>query len=156
MLLQPLLLGLHLAARQEAAGLAGTAAYMAGMRANILLGGDNAGRGQWVGALLAAANGPAAVPRDWSAQVDMDAEIGRLAQLLVDKRAGAADAVPAGGGAAGIPGAPAATTTYSAAMVGYCQGPGGARDYVADKFRSRVPDIATCEGYCTAEPGCTA
>jgi hypothetical protein len=78
---------------------ADAAVYMAGVRENIMLGGDNAGRGQWVGALLAAGGGGGGgtqgggggglsqvVPVSWRQQVTRRTEMEGLAARLIAKR----------------------------------------------------------------------
>lgn len=99
----PLNLGAHMAARLGApTGAARTAAaaaeptvteeaavWMEAVRQNIYQGGDNAGRGQFVAAMMAANAGMSAIPSSWVAQLDPDAseEITRLAALLAQQRA---------------------------------------------------------------------
>jgi ADP-ribosylglycohydrolase len=62
---------------------------MEAVRQNIYQGGDNAGRGQFVAAMMAANAGMSAIPSSWVAQLDPDAseEITRLAALLAQQRA---------------------------------------------------------------------
>ena len=65
------------------------AAWMEAVRQNIYQGGDNAGRGQFVAAMMAASEGMSAIPSSWIAQLDPDAsaEVTRLAALLTQQRA---------------------------------------------------------------------
>lgn len=98
----PLNLGAHMVARLGAPGAPRSAAaaaeptatdeaaaWMEAVRQNIYQGGDNAGRGQFVAAMMAASAGMSAVPSSWIAQLDPDAseEIARLATQLTRQRA---------------------------------------------------------------------
>ncbi|KXZ52342.1 hypothetical protein GPECTOR_10g975 [Gonium pectorale] len=60
---------------------AGRDAYVAGVRANLMAGGDNCSRSLLIGALLAAQGGVSSLPAEWIAQVSKWAEY----EALVDK-----------------------------------------------------------------------
>ncbi|KAG2493895.1 hypothetical protein HYH03_007832 [Edaphochlamys debaryana] len=73
-------------ARAEAADGAGPGAFALGVRANIVLGGDNASRGVLLGALLAAAEGTASVPPAWRGATRQLGAAEALVQQLLDSR----------------------------------------------------------------------
>ncbi|GIM13290.1 hypothetical protein Vretimale_16437 [Volvox reticuliferus] len=64
--------------------------YARGVRANILLGGDNCSRGILLGALLAAQAGPSAIPFSWRAQMRIYHSSEVLVEHLVEFRSGGA------------------------------------------------------------------
>jgi ADP-ribosylglycohydrolase len=78
------------------------AAWMEAVRQNIYQGGDTAGRGQFVGAMMAASEGMSAIPRSWIEQLDPDTseEITHLVAQLTQQRA-ALDRAPTNPGQQG-------------------------------------------------------
>lgn len=58
------------------------------VRANIMAGGDQAGRSHAVGAMLAAQGGMFSVPESWRHRVTRMAELEALVDLLLSQRSG--------------------------------------------------------------------
>ena len=65
------------------------AVWMEAVRQNIYQGGDNAGRGQFVAAMMAGSVGMSAIPSSWIVQLNQDVseEISHLATQLAQQRA---------------------------------------------------------------------
>eukprot|EP00198_Chlamydomonas_reinhardtii_P006704 XP_001696040.1 predicted protein [Chlamydomonas reinhardtii] len=69
-------------------GKAGSGAFARGVRANLLLGGDNCSRGVLLGALLAAEGGLVSIPSAWRAKTRGLAQAEVLTEQLLDSRGG--------------------------------------------------------------------
>ena len=66
--------------------LAKPAPYVDSVRADILAGGDSAGRSHCIGALLAAQQGEPAIPEDWRSKVSALGRIEELTEALLEQR----------------------------------------------------------------------
>lgn len=70
--------------------LAKPAPYVDAVRADILAGGDSAGRAHCIGAMLAAQQGDAAIPEAWRSKVSSLNHIEELTEALLEQRFGVA------------------------------------------------------------------